>query len=147
MRIWAVSLLGVACVSMAQADPNIATPRGLDGFIGVERLPVPDDAFLAAGSITYGETCQNCHGGVKGVGAPKVTSTKAWEPRIAQGMDVLIDHALNGFIGPKYTQMPARGANPDLTDEQVASAVTFMVWLSGGADTAEAYINQRNEGD
>jgi len=71
----------------------------------------------------------------------KVTSTKAWLPRLDQGMGTLIDHALNGFVGPKYTQMPARGANPDLSDEEVVAAVLFMVWMSGGAEIAETFIN------
>jgi cytochrome c5 len=56
-------------------------------------------------------------------------------------MDVLIDHALNGFVGPTYTQMPARGANPDLTDDEVTLAVAFMVWSSGGADLVQAYLS------
>ena len=136
--------MGFVCASLAQADPGIATERGLEGFITVDLLPVPEDAFLAQGRGVYGDTCQNCHGGAMGVGAPKVTSTRAWEPRIAQGMDVMIDHAINGFIGPKYTQMPARGANPNLSDEEVASAVAFMVWLSGGAEAADTYIKQLN---
>ncbi len=143
MRGLLVSLLGLVCASMAQADPTIATARGLEGFITADRLPVPEEPVLATGLMVFGDTCQNCHGGAKGIGAPKVTSLKAWEPRIAKGMDVLIEHATNGFIGPKYTQMPARGANPDLTDAEVAAAVAFMVWLSGGADEVETYLNSQ----
>lgn len=125
---------------MAQADPTLASEDGLDGFVTFDRLPEPSDAVLFAGRMVFGDTCQNCHGGNKATGAPKVTSTKAWEPRLDQGMAELIEHATNGFVGPKYTQMPARGANPDLTDEQVASAVAYMVWISGGAEIAETFI-------
>jgi cytochrome c5 len=57
-------------------------------------------------------------------------------------MAVLVDHAINGFVGPRYTQMPSRGANPDLTDEQVSAAVAFMVWASGGADVALEYTQK-----
>ena len=113
---------------------------GLDGFVAVERLPTPDDPVLTLGRAVWGDSCQNCHGGNKATGAPKVTSTKAWGPRIEQGMDVLIDHALTGFVGPRYTEMPPRGANPDLTDREVAAAVAFMVWASGGGDAAETYL-------
>ena len=141
MRIWAASLVGFVCAFPAQADTTLASERGLDGFITGDDLPVPTDPLLALGHATFADTCQNCHGGNKATGAPKVTSTKAWGPRIDQGMEVLIDHALNGFVGPTYTQMPARGANPDLTDEEVAAAVAFMVWMSGGVETAETYIN------
>ena len=146
MRIWAACVVGFACAIPAQADPTLASERGLDGFITFEDLPVPADPVLALGHATFGETCQNCHGGNKATGAPKVTSTKAWSPRFDKGMDVLIDHALNGFIGPKYTQMPARGANPNLTDEEVAAAALFMVWISGGAEIAETYINSIGTG-
>jgi cytochrome c5 len=41
-------------------------------------------------------------------------------------MDVLVEHALNGFQGPAGTEMPARGGNPDLTDDQVTLAVAFV---------------------
>lgn len=140
MRLWATCVAGFVCAAPAQADPTLASKWGMDGFVRADRLEVPADPALALGHATYADTCVNCHGGNKATGAPKVTSTKAWSPRIAQGMDVLIDHALNGFVGPKYTQMPARGANPDLTDEEVAAAVLFMVWISGGAEIAETYI-------
>lgn len=144
MRLLAAYATLLACALPAQADPSLASDRGLKGFITADRLPVPGDAALSLGHAIYAETCQNCHGGNKATGAPKVTSLRAWEPRIEQGLDVLIGHALNGFIGPKYTEMPARGANPDLTDEEVAAAVLFMVWLSGGAAQAETYIDTLN---
>ena len=141
MRFWAACAFGFVCASVAQADPTLASEQGLDGFITSDELPVPSHPVLAEGYRIFGATCQNCHGGNKATGAPKITSTKAWGPRIDQGMGVLIDHALNGFVGPKYTQMPARGANPDLTDAEVTAAVAFMVWMSGGAETAETFIS------
>ena len=140
MRSVAVLGLGLVCALPAQADPTLASEAGLDGFITFDRLPVPEHPVLATGHSIFGDTCQNCHGGNKATGAPKVTSTKAWAPRIDQGMDVLIDHALNGFVGPTYTQMPARGANPDLTDAEVTAAVAFMVWSSGGAEMVQTYL-------
>ncbi len=138
-----------ACVvaSGIHAQVIVASEQGLEGFVSVERLPLPEDPFLQAGRQVWGDNCSNCHGGNKATGAPKVTSTRAWDPRIAQGMETLIDHALNGFVGPKYTQMPARGANPDLTDEEVASAVAFMVWTSGGAATVQDYLNNKQGTD
>ena len=136
-----VTLAVCACALGAHAQTFVASDRGLDGFVTVDRLPVPDDALLQAGRAVWGDNCANCHGGNKATGAPKITSTKAWSPRIEQGMAVLIAHALEGFVGPRYTQMPARGANPDLTDQEVAAAVAFMVWASGGATDVQDFLN------
>jgi cytochrome c5 len=49
-----------------------------------------------------------------------------WAPRIAQGNDLLHKHAIEGFTGAKG-QMPARGGNTALTDDEVKAAVAFMV--------------------
>ena len=48
-------------------------------------------------------------------------------PRIAQGADVLNDHAINGFDGDAATPMLAKGGRPDLSDQEVIDAVTYMV--------------------
>lgn len=125
----------VALTAPAGAEPP-APPEGLDGFVTADRLPVPDQPFLAAGRTVWAGSCENCHGGNKLTGAPKITSSKAWAPRISQGMEVLVDHAINGFIGPRYTEMPARGGNEELSDAAVSAAVAFMVWASGGTQAA-----------
>lgn len=124
--------------SLASAEPS-TSPRGLEGFVTVDRLPVPDDPVLAAGRTVWGGVCQNCHGGNRLTGAPKITATRSWGPRADKGMDVLVQHAIQGFIGPTYTEMPARGGDPDLSDAQIAAAVAFMLWASGAADMAEAF--------
>jgi cytochrome c5 len=41
-------------------------------------------------------------------------------------MDVLKNHAINGFQG-SAGYMPAKGGRVDLSDEEVASAVEYMV--------------------
>ena len=41
-------------------------------------------------------------------------------------MDVLKDHAINGFQGDAG-YMPAKGGRVDLSDEEVANAVEYMV--------------------
>ena len=133
-------LAALVCAGSAQADSSVASNRGLEGLVTIDRLPVPDDAVLQMGRLVWAENCSNCHAGNKAIGAPKITSLHAWAPRIEKGMAVLLDHALNGFVGPKYTQMPARGANADLTDEEVAAAVAFMVWSSGGAAAVQDYL-------
>lgn len=84
-------------------------------------VPVAD---VALGKSIYGKTCALCHSaGV--AGAPKPGDKADWGPRIAQGKDTLYKHAIEGFTGSKGA-MPARGANPKLTDEEVKAAVDFM---------------------
>ncbi len=124
-------------VFLAFSTPAMA--QELKGFVSRDRLPDPSMPALLAGGETWKDSCQNCHGGNKLTGAPKITSLKAWAPRIDQGMDVLFDHAIKGFTGPKYTKMPARGGNADLSDEDVRAAVAFMVWASGGKAVAETW--------
>ncbi|WP_425093405.1 c-type cytochrome [Tropicimonas sp. S265A] len=145
MRSACLLLMVLASPGLA-ADPA-PSDRGMEGFVTVDRLPVPSDPVLARGREIWGGTCQNCHGGDSLTGAPKVTSTRAWAPRIDQGMEVLIEHAINGFIGPRYTEMPARGGKEDLSDTAVSSAVAFMVWASGGAEIATAFAQSLTEKD
>ena len=141
MRCVAIAAI---CGVWGFASPAQSTElsRGLDGFIPVERLAVPQDSFLQKGRMVWGDSCSNCHGGNKATGAPKITSEHAWQPRIVKGMSMLIEHAINGFVGPTYTQMPARGANPQLTDTEVTAAVAFMVWSSGGAEVVQDYLQK-----
>ena len=61
----------------------------------VEPEPV---ATMMTGPQVYNAACNVCHGNGVG-GAPIVGDVAAWAPRIAKGMDVLNDHAINGFRG------------------------------------------------
>ena len=87
--------------------------------------PAPAEAAAAPdGAKVYSGLCGACHGaGV--AGAPKLEKA-AWEARLAQGIDTLVDHASNGFTG-QAGMMPARGGNPALTDAEVRAAVQWMV--------------------
>lgn len=139
LLLWLVSggLPGAALADLPLS--GILSDKGLKGFVKVDRLPVSEDTGLAQGREIWGETCFKCHGGNKAIGAPKITSTGDWAPRIEQGMDVLFDHVINGFTGPTYSIMPARGGT-DLSDDDLRKAMSFMVWASGGADLALDYL-------
>lgn len=85
--------------------------------------PAPLSPALEQGKTVVQGLCINCHG--QGINnAPILGNPKMWEKRIAQGEDVLIGHALNGF-----NMMPPRGGNPALTDEQIQRAVQYMISL------------------
>ena len=91
--------------------------------------PAPAAATPAAGAKADGKkvfetTCSVCHGaGI--AGAPKFGDKAAWAPRIAQGTNVLYQHALQGFQG-KSGVMPPRGGNTALGDADVKAAVDYM---------------------
>jgi len=77
------------------------------------------------GKKVYDTACTACH--AAGIaGAPKSGDKAAWAPRIAQGANVLYDHAIKGFQG-KAGVMPARGGNTSLSDADVKAAVDYMV--------------------
>lgn len=93
--------------------------------------PAPAPVAVAentVGKSVFGKVCSMCHA-VGAAGAPKPGDKADWGPRIAQGMDLLNKHALEGFTGAKG-QMPARGASTTLTDDEVKAAVAYMVDLS-----------------
>jgi cytochrome c5 len=82
-------------------------------------------AAAMSGSDVYNSACVACHGpGV--AGAPMLGNQEQWAPRIAQGLDVLKGHAINGFSGA-LGYMPAKGGRMDLSDDEVGAAVEYMV--------------------
>jgi len=92
----------------------------------VATVDVPEPVAAAmSGPQVYNSACLACHNaGV--AGAPILGNQEQWAPRIAQGLDVMISHAINGFSG-SVGYMPAKGGRMDLSDEEVAAAVEYMV--------------------
>ncbi|MGI9223798.1 MAG: c-type cytochrome [Woeseiaceae bacterium] len=86
--------------------------------------PAPVEAALS-GPQVYNAACISCHGpGI--AGAPVLGDAAAWAPRIAQGVDVLKDHAINGYTG-SVGFMPAKGGRVDLSEQEVGDAVEYIV--------------------
>lgn len=78
------------------------------------------------GETVYKSVCSACHSaGV--AGAPKTGDNAGWAPRLAKGLDTIVSSAING-IGA----MPARGGNPNVSDDEVRRAVIHMANQSGG---------------
>ena len=92
-------------------------------------------AKAAAAQVAYGDTtdgktifgnlCHTCHENAA-TGAPVLTDKAAWKDRVAEGEEVLVKHAIEGFTGKKGV-MPARGGNPSLNDAQVKATVEWML--------------------
>ncbi len=78
------------------------------------------------GQRVYNGLCISCHNGLPNI--PKVGDKAAWESRIAQGMALLYEHSIKGFISEGgLIAMPPKGGNMNLTDEEVKAAVDYMV--------------------
>jgi cytochrome c5 len=85
-------------------------------------------AIPKTGTEAYESACQACHGaGI--AGAPKVGDKAQWGPRIAQGKEILYNHALHGFNG-KSGVMPAKGGHTEWPDDLVKQAVDHIVELN-----------------
>lgn len=91
----------------------------------VVAAPEPEPVATAmSGPQVYNSACIACHAAGVG-GAPIVGDADAWSARIAQGMDVLAKHAIEGYTG-EAGYMPAKGGRMDLSDDEVTSAVEYM---------------------
>ncbi len=96
------------------------------GEIQVDEVPLAEPhATLLSGPQVFNEACIVCHGTGIG-GAPILEDSAAWEPRIAQGIDTLYMHAVEGYTGTAG-YMPPKGARLDLSDEEVNGAVDYML--------------------
>ena len=79
----------------------------------------------ADGEAVYNSGCMACH--MPGVaGAPKLGDKEAWAARIAQGIEVMYGHAIQGFQGQTGV-MPAKGGFVHLSDDDVKAAIDYMV--------------------
>lgn len=114
-RIKPVAKVAVAGASAPQATKAAATPAPVATQVASAKQP---------GEDTFNAACTACHtAGV--LGAPKLGSKQDWEPRFAQGLDTLVNHAVNGI-----RSMPAKGGNPALTEQDIKNTVTYMLQKS-----------------
>jgi cytochrome c5 len=80
---------------------------------------------LANGETVFKAQCAACHGtGV--AGAPKLGDAAAWGPRLGQGFNTLVEHALKG----KGAMAPQGGG--DFADLEIARAVAYLGNAGGG---------------
>jgi len=113
-----------AAEAPAEAAPAAEAPAAEAAAPAAEAAPAAT-AANEKGKQVYDTVCMACH--AAGVaGAPKFGDKAAWAPRIAQGMDLLHEHSIKGFMG-KAGMMPPKGGRADLPDEDVMAAVDYMV--------------------
>ena len=83
--------------------------------------PVAAAGGARSGQDIYQSTCFACHG-TGAAGAPKLGDAAAWAPRISQGIDTLLNHAINGLRA-----MPPRGTCGNCSDDDLKAAIEYMV--------------------
>ncbi len=86
--------------------------------------PVTEHVAKSGAEVVKG-VCAMCHAAGL-MNAPKIGDNAQWAPRIAQGYETLVSHAVNGIRA-----MPAKGGNPDLSDAEIAAAVAEMANQAG----------------
>lgn len=78
-------------------------------------------AKAKSGEEVYNGACVACHGaGI--AGAPKTGDKSLWSARVAQGVNVLYEHAIKGYKG-----MPAKGGQAGLSDDEVRAGVDYQI--------------------
>lgn len=79
---------------------------------------------LVSGEEVFKNQCSACHA-TGAAGAPKLADTAAWGPRIAQGLETLVNSALKGKNG-----MGAQGGG-NYDDVEIARGVVYMANAAG----------------
>jgi len=108
------------CSALLAACGQEAAPPSAPATAAVA---APADPKLAK---LYAQTCKACHTS-PGSGAPQAGDAKAWEPRVAQGMRVLLDHSVNGYKG-----MPPLGSCMDCGEKEFEALIRFMAAMDAG---------------
>lgn len=115
----------VGAGSTAQTAEAIAARISPVANEGYTLIDANAPKVLQTGEAVYKAACAACHA-TGAAGAPKFGDAAGWAPRIAQGYDMIVKHAVEGIRA-----MPAKGGNPDLDNIEVARAVVHMANASG----------------
>ncbi len=82
-------------------------------------------ATARTGEQVFNTVCTACHtAGI--LNAPKIDDKAAWEPRAAKGLQGLLATSTTGL-----NQMPAKGGDPSLTEQELSDAITYMLGKAG----------------
>jgi cytochrome c5 len=114
-----------AQTAAAPASATVATAAPAPAAAPAQQAPAaaapqPAAASANAGEALFKQTCATCH--ATGIaGAPKLGDKAAWAPRVAQGMPVLMQHAMQG-----KGAMPPKGGS-SASEAEIHATVEYMV--------------------
>ncbi len=116
-RVVVVIFLLLGLAGCADSSPSGGAAAGESAAAKPQSKQFPDDPDLKA---LYVQSCHSCHSYGAG-GAPRTGRAQDWAPRLAKGMDVLLDHTIQGFNG-----MPPLGMCMDCGEEEFIALIEFM---------------------
>jgi cytochrome c5 len=96
--------------------PAIAVISMLSAWSG----PAPAARAERQGKDVYAAACIECHQEGRH-GAPRIGDRPAWVPRLREGLDALVEKAVQG-----HGDMPARGGMASLSDNELRGAIVYM---------------------
>jgi cytochrome c5 len=133
---WLISGLIFSAFMMVGAYSFAGLSGSLDEQKIIERIKPEGEVKVEGGALAetkkattiadigqnrYEQTCKLCH--ETGLaGAPKFGSKEDWAPRIAVGMDKVIQIAIQGLKA-----MPPKGGCSTCSDDEIKKAVEYMV--------------------
>lgn len=121
--LWAIRswLESVSVDAPAKAAAPAATTAAAPAASAAPVTP----AVARTGEQVFNTVCTACHtAGI--LNAPKIDDKAAWEPRAAKGLSGLLASSTTGL-----NQMPAKGGDPSLTEQELSEAITYMLGKAG----------------
>jgi cytochrome c5 len=98
--------------------------------LAAQPVRAQDGARLALGEKVFAENCKVCHETAKPPeGSPQIKDGADWKERLGNGRNVLYGNAIEGLR--LYFDMPPRGGNPALKDDEVKAAVDYILERAG----------------
>lgn len=115
-----VAITGKPAPAEAKSAAPTPAPVAQPVAAAAEAAPAAND-----GEGVYKKSCFACHA-TGAAGAPKLGDKEAWAPRIAKGMDALMESALKGTA----KGMPPKGTCMTCSDAELKAAVEYMAGQS-----------------
>jgi len=122
-----VSMLFALSISAASVQDDMSReaiaerikPAGKH-YVAGESSAAEESSGPRSGQQVYDKYCTACHtGGV--MGAPKINNASDWQPRLDQGMETVLKHAVEGL-----NAMPPKGTCSDCSEEEIQAAINYM---------------------
>jgi len=127
---WDSTELGVTPTAHFESEAAAATTAATTGTAAAGgAVPELGSLDLSEGARIYQQACQACHAAGL-AGAPQTGDAENWGRRAGQGWATLVGHAVNGYQG-EAGYMPAKGGQAQLSDQEVAAAVAYMLDATG----------------